>query len=63
MNWASVGLQRMWRSRVVCSVSGIDLADHISQVQVAIPDILDVAAADVAQIAFFAARHLTLPSR
>ena len=36
---------------------GIDLANDIAQVEIAIPDVFDIAAADVAQIAFFAAGH------
>ena len=57
MNCASTGLQRMCRSRVVCSVSGSSMPDHVPQVEIAVGDLRDVAAADVAQIAFFALGH------
>jgi len=36
---------------------GIDLANDIAQVQIAIPDILDVTAANFTEIAFFATSH------
>ena len=36
---------------------GIDLADDVAQVEIAVPDVLDVAATDVAQVTFFAASH------
>ena len=35
----------------------IDLPNHVSQIQIAIPDVLHVAATDGAQIAFFALSH------
>ena len=35
----------------------IDLPNYIPQVEIAFPNILDVAAANVTQVAFFAARH------
>jgi hypothetical protein len=36
---------------------GIDLADDVAEVEIALPDVLDICAAKVAEIALFAAGH------
>ena len=57
MNCASTGLQRMWRSRRRVQHLGIEHADDVAQIEIAVGELCDVAAADVAEIAFVAFGH------
>ena len=57
MYWASVGLQRMWRSAGRVEHFGIEQADHVAKVEIAIGELGHVLAAHVAEIAFVAFGH------
>ena len=57
MYCASVGLQRMCRSRGRVQHLGVEHADDVAQVQIAIGELGHVLAAHVAEIAFVAFGH------